>query len=73
MNKENLNKLISNYVSNFDYINNDKNREYYKWEAVKHFQEHWDIDAPDFAAMFKESVKETYNLINNRIVKHKRA
>ena len=68
MNKENLNKLISNYIANFDYINNDVNMEYYKWEAVKHFQEHWDIDAPDFAAMFKESVKETYNLINNRIV-----
>ena len=68
MNRENLNKLISNYMSNFDYINNEVNMEYYKWEAVKHFQDHWDIDAPDFAAMFKECVKETYNLINNRIV-----
>ena len=68
MNKENLNKLISNYMSNFDYINNEVNMEYYKWEAVKHFQDHWDIDAPDFAAMFKECVKETYNLINNRVV-----
>lgn len=68
MNRENLNKLISNYVGNFYYINNEVNMEYYKWEAVKHFQEHWDIDAPDFAAMFKECVKETYNLINNRIV-----
>lgn len=68
MNRENLNKLISNYMSNFDYINNEVNMEYYKWEAVKHFQEHWDIDAPDFAGMFKECVKETYNLINNRIV-----
>lgn len=68
MNRENLNKLISNYMGNFDYINNEVNMEYYKWEAVKHFQEHWDIDAPDFAAMFKECVKETYNLINNRIV-----
>lgn len=68
MNRENLNKLISNYMSNFNYINNEVNREYYKWEAVKHFQKHWDIDAPDFAAMFKECVKETYNLINNKIV-----
>lgn len=68
MNKENLNKLIANYMRNFDYINNEVNMEYYKWEAVKHFQEHWDIDALDFASMFKECVKETYNLINNRIV-----
>ena len=68
MNRENLNKLISNYIKNFDYINDGANREYYKWEAVKHFQDHWDIDAPDFAAMFKECIKETYNLINNKVV-----
>ena len=30
-------------------------KEQYKWIAVKHFQDHWDIDAPDFAAMFKEA------------------
>lgn len=68
MNRENLNKLIANYVSNFDYINNEVNMEYYKWEAVKHFQDNWNIDAPDFAAMFKECLRESYNLINNRIV-----
>ena len=68
MNRDNLNKLIANYVANFELINNEVNMEYYKWEAVKHFQDHWDIEAQDFAAMFKECVKETYNLINNRIV-----
>lgn len=68
MNRENLNQLISNYIANFDLINNELNMEYYKWEAVKHFQDNWDIDAPDFASMFKESVKATSNLINNRIV-----
>ena len=26
--------------------------EIYKWKAVKHFQDHWDIEAPDFLAMF---------------------
>lgn len=68
MNRDNLNKLISNYIANFDLINNEVNMEYYKWEAVKHFQDHWDIEAPDFAAMFKEAVKESYNLINNKYV-----
>lgn len=68
MNRENLDRLISNYIDNFDLINNEVNMEYYKWEAVKHFQDNWDVDAPDFASMFKESVKATYNLINNRIV-----
>lgn len=68
MNRENLDRLISNYIANFDLINNEVNMEYYKWEAVKHFQDNWDIDAPDFSTMFKESVKATFNLINNRIV-----
>ena len=68
MNTENLNKLIDNYIASFDIINNEEHQEYYKWEAVKHFKDNFDIDAPDFATMFKESVKLTYNLINNRIV-----
>ena len=68
MNTENLNKLIDNYIESFDIINNEEHQEYYKWEAVKHFKDNFNIDAPDFATMFKESVKLTYNLINNRIV-----
>ena len=27
--------------------------EKYKWIAVKHFQDNWNIDAPDFAEMLK--------------------
>lgn len=42
--------------------------EYYKWEAIKHFQNSWDVDAVDFADMFKQSVSKTSNLINNRVV-----
>ncbi len=65
MNRENLDKLIANYIAKFEWINDETHREYYKWEAVKHFQDHWDIDAPNFASMFKEAVKATSNLINN--------
>lgn len=68
MNRENLNKLISNYIANFDFINNEDNTEYYKWEAVKHFKDNWNIDRPDFDKMFKECISKTSNLINNRIV-----
>lgn len=68
MNRENLSKLISNYIAKFDYINNEVNMEYYKWKAVKHFQDHWNIDALDFAAMFKEALRESSNLINNKFV-----
>lgn len=28
-----------------------------KWKAVKHFQDHWDIDAEDFAGMVEESLR----------------
>ena len=37
--------------------------EKYKWVAVKHFQDNWDIDAPDFAAMLKDALAQTGNLL----------
>ena len=37
--------------------------EKYKWEAVKHFQDNWDIDAEDFGAMFMEATKKHSNLL----------
>ncbi len=67
MNKEHFNELIGKYLENFSNIN-DVNEEYYKWVAVKHFKDNWDIDAENFADMFKEAISETSNLINNHIV-----
>ena len=37
--------------------------EKYKWIAVKHFQDNWDIDAPNFAAMLKNALAKTGNLL----------
>lgn len=37
--------------------------EKYKWEAVKHFQDHWDIDAENFGEMFRKATEKTYNLL----------
>ena len=37
--------------------------EKYKWEAVKCFQENWDVNAPDFAEMLTRSLAKTYNLL----------
>ena len=37
--------------------------EKYKWEAVKHFQDHWDIDADNFGEMFKIATDKTANLL----------
>jgi len=45
-----------------DFAHHWKN-ERYKWEAVKHFQEHWDINAPDFAGMFYAATAKTGNLL----------
>lgn len=39
--------------------------EKYKWQAVRHFQEHWDPDAEDFAAMVKQSLARTKNLLDS--------
>lgn len=37
--------------------------ERYKWEAVKWFQAHWDINAEDFYQMFTDATEKTYNLL----------
>mgnify|MGYP002908074891 FL=1 len=38
-------------------------REKFKWEAIKWFQDHWDVNAPDFAAMLKRALDKTGNLL----------
>ncbi len=52
--------IIEEYKKNFTKINNE---ERYKWEAVKHYQDNWNINAPDFAKMLEESFAKTYNLL----------
>lgn len=39
------------------------NDEAFKWEAVQCFQDHWDINAVDFADMLKRSLAQTNNLL----------
>lgn len=39
--------------------------EFYKYEAVKHFKDHWDWNAIDFGSMVRESMKKQDNLIYN--------
>jgi len=46
-----------------DFINEQWPNEKYKWEAVKHFQDNWDINAPDFADMLTRSLAKTSNLL----------
>ena len=46
-----------------DFVGRQWPNEKYKWEAVKWFQDHWDVNAPNFAEMLSEALKKTYNLL----------
>lgn len=54
--------IIEKYKENFK--EQDK-EERYKWQAVKHFLDNWDIDAGDFPVMLKKSLDKAYNLLND--------
>jgi hypothetical protein len=60
MNYEIIEDYISQYKERFPEINQ---MEIYKWKAVKHFQQHWDIEADDFAEMLTSSLSKTGNLL----------
>jgi len=62
MNTDHLNLILRNYIDRFDQLDQG---ETYKWVAVRHFQDNWNIDADDFGAMFKNAVQATYNMISN--------
>ena len=59
---EKINKLIEYYITLRREDPNNEN-EVYKWYAIDHFQQHWDINAADFYEMFKESFKKRGNLV----------
>ena len=47
------------------FINKQWPDEKYKWVAVKNFQDNWNINASDFAAMLKNSLAKTGNLLTS--------
>lgn len=54
--------VIEHYKANFDATNK---QERYKWEAIHWYQQHWDIDAPDFAKMLATAFSKASNLLNS--------
>lgn len=60
-NKQILKEVLTEYKANF--LKTQWNNEKYKWEAVKYFQDNWDINADNFAEMLKKSLSETKNLL----------
>ena len=52
--------LVKQYKQDFlKYWEEEK----YKWQAVKWFQENWDINASDFGSMFDNATIKTGNLL----------
>jgi hypothetical protein len=60
MNRVAIKAYIKAYKEFFDEINQ---QEIYKWKAVKHFQEHFNLDAEDFASNLEEALAKTANLL----------
>lgn len=60
--------VLEGYKKYFPLHFNGKDNEKYKWEAVKHFQDHWNIDADNFGEMFKQATEKTNNLLTSGYV-----
>lgn len=61
-NQEKLAAVIAAYK---EYFPDHWKDEMYKWEAIQHFQKHWDVNAENFLEMFMEATDKTFNLLAN--------
>lgn len=61
-NQEKLAAVIAAYK---EYFPEHWKDEMYKWEAIQHFQKHWDVNAENFLEMFMEATDKTFNLLAN--------
>ncbi len=52
-------KKLEYFIDQFkQFLKKDRDfHEIYKWESLFHFQENWDIDAPDYRAMYDRSLQ----------------
>lgn len=62
INTDKLKHVLTQYKADFP---SWWKKEEYKWITVKWFKDHWNIEAEDFGAMFKEATKKTFNLLNS--------
>lgn len=62
INGKKLSKIIHAYKGYFPKHWKD---EMYKWEAIQHFQKHWNVNAENFLEMFMEATDKTFNLLAN--------
>lgn len=64
-----LKDVLVEYKQNF--VSKQWGNEKYKWEAVKWFQDNWDVNASDFPEMLNRALDKTFNLLasNNNFSK----
>ena len=63
-NEGKFDSIITEYKKQF--IQSQWAKEKFKWEAVKCFQDNWDVDAINFTEMLKNSLAKTGNLLASK-------
>lgn len=58
-----LKEALTQYKQIF--VSKQWGEEKYKWEAVKWFQDNWDVNAADFYEMLHRSLDKTFNLLSS--------
>lgn len=64
--RERLNQILTQYKANFPIwwgLRENGQVPLFKWKAVSHFQNNWDIDAENFGRMFEEATRKTFYLL----------
>lgn len=59
---EKIRFVIAHYKANFATVHK---QEIYKWKAIHHYQQHWDIEAPNFADMLANAFRKASNLLSS--------
>ena len=62
MNRQIVKSYIEGYKRKFEQI---RDQEIYKWKAIKHFQDNFDINAPDFYNNLDISLSKAENLLDS--------
>ena len=63
INKDKFTELLAQFKKKFK--GDHWNKERYKWEAVKCFQDNWNIKAENFGEMFLDATEKTGNLLSS--------
>ena len=62
--------MIEDLIKRYKEFKREKghSEEFYKYIAVQHFQQNWNLDTPNFAEMLKNSISKQVNLMYNLAV-----